>query len=202
MATESIPQKQCSRCKLYFPSTTEYFARNKASKDGLKSACKNCTRAEHKEYYATNTEKCLAASDAWEQKNKEYVKTWCAKYYQEQKEIYYKRGKDWRVAHIEQSRQHDKTWRDNHPEKIREKFNKRRNAPGSHTAKDIKAQYLSQKGLCWWCGKPVKDNYHVDHINPLSRGGSNNPNNLVISCPTCNTSRQDKLPHEWSDRLI
>ena len=78
----------------------------------------------------------------------------------------------------------------------------RAGAPGKHTAEDIALQLKSQKGRCWWCGKPISGKYHVDHRIPLARGGSNDPGNLVISCPTCNLRKHDKLPQEWNGRLL
>lgn len=77
-----------------------------------------------------------------------------------------------------------------------------KNAPGHFTAADVQKQYRSQHGKCWWCGCELGDNYHADHLIPLAKGGSNWPNNIVCSCPKCNISRQDKMPHEWSDRLL
>jgi len=76
----------------------------------------------------------------------------------------------------------------------------KKKAPGSHTIEDVKRQYDRQKGKCYYCGKKLgtgKNAYHVDHIIPLSRGGSNDISNLVIACPQCNVSKQDKLLHEW-----
>lgn len=79
---------------------------------------------------------------------------------------------------------------------------RKQNAPGSHTDADIRLQYESQRGLCWYCLQSVGDKYHVDHRVPLSRGGSDAPNNLVIACEHCNLSKHDKLPHEWNGRLF
>src|SRR6266568_4624376 len=67
--------------------------------------------------------------------------------------------------------------------------------PGTHTAQDIQEQYDRQRGTCYWCHKKL-EKYHVDHIIPLVRGGSNDPDNLVIACPHCNLSKNKKLPHE------
>lgn len=99
-----------------------------------------------------------------------------------------------------------RSWKENNPEKLRVLANRRRarelQAEGSHTAADVRAQYKSQKGKCWYCGKKVGDKYHVDHRVPLSRGGSNAPDNLVVTCPRCNLSKNDRLPHEWCGRLL
>jgi 5-methylcytosine-specific restriction endonuclease McrA len=75
-------------------------------------------------------------------------------------------------------------------------------ARGSHTADDIEAIYASQKGRCYWCQERVGKDYHVDHRIPMSRGGTNNPDNIVIACPHCNQSKKDKLPHEWAGQLF
>lgn len=45
---------------------------------------------------------------------------------------------------------------------------------------------------CLWCKKPVSFwDATVDHIQSLSRGGSNNISNLVISCEKCNQERNE-----------
>lgn len=99
-----------------------------------------------------------------------------------------------------------RNWRRSHPEIVRAIQERRRaqlaSAEGNHTAEDIRLIFEQQKGLCWWCSKPVGDDYHVDHRIPLSRGGSNGPENLCISCPSCNTSKHSKMPWEWNGRLL
>ena len=42
------------------------------------------------------------------------------------------------------------------------------------------------------------DDLHVDHIVPVSRGGSNHIENLAPACPRCNVSKGGRLPHEWA----
>lgn len=40
---------------------------------------------------------------------------------------------------------------------------------------------------CWICGNPSDT---VDHILPLSRGGTNDPANLAPACRSCNSARR------------
>lgn len=54
-----------------------------------------------------------------------------------------------------------------------------------------------QKEKCANCGNKVVD-YHVDHIEPISRGGSNDIENLQILCPQCNLKKGAKDPLEWA----
>jgi hypothetical protein len=43
---------------------------------------------------------------------------------------------------------------------------------------------------CQYCGAtPPAVILHVDHINPVSKGGKNNIDNLVTSCNTCNIGK-------------
>jgi 5-methylcytosine-specific restriction endonuclease McrA len=45
---------------------------------------------------------------------------------------------------------------------------------------------------CMWCGR--KDNLTIDHIVPLSKGGSNDDENLQTLCKSCNQDKADELP--------
>ena len=75
------------------------------------------------------------------------------------------------------------------------------NAEGFHTKEDIRRIGDHQKWRCYWCGVSTKGKFHVDHLTPLSKGGSNWPSNLVISCARCNLQKQDADPIEFAQRL-
>lgn len=48
---------------------------------------------------------------------------------------------------------------------------------------------------CSYCG--ATEDLSVDHVVPLSRGGTNDPENLTPACKPCNSSKRDKLVEEW-----
>jgi 5-methylcytosine-specific restriction endonuclease McrA len=50
--------------------------------------------------------------------------------------------------------------------------------------------------------KHSPDSASVEHIIPLSRGGTNDPENVVLACRRCNFSKQDRLLSEWRPRPI
>lgn len=52
---------------------------------------------------------------------------------------------------------------------------------------DYTCAYCGQRGVRLEC----------DHVVPVSRGGSNEMENLVASCVPCNRSKSDKLVSEW-----
>jgi hypothetical protein len=49
--------------------------------------------------------------------------------------------------------------------------------------------------ICRYCGQPQVI-IHIDHVIPQSKGGSDDPGNLVVSCGPCNGRKSDRLPHE------
>jgi hypothetical protein len=57
------------------------------------------------------------------------------------------------------------------------------------------------RGRCWYCGFPVNPfrNFHIDHVVPLSRGGSNEIDNLAPACQECNLYKASMLVDEWRE---
>jgi len=111
-----------------------------------------------------------------------------------------------RSANRSLCRERERAWSAKHPESMRvrrENYRARKRAAfGSHTASDIAAQRTRQHGLCFWCHKKVGKHYHVDHVTPLSLGGSNGPENLVIACAECNLSKGAKHPMDFAGMLL
>lgn len=54
---------------------------------------------------------------------------------------------------------------------------------------------------CAYCGKLLSTyTVTIDHVVPLSRGGTNDPENLRWCCKKCNTAKGSKLYDEWEDK--
>lgn len=78
--------------------------------------------------------------------------------------------------------------------KSKEKEARRKGAP---TIKFSAAQLESRLSMfagCWMCGVELGDDFHVDHVKPLARGGWHCLSNLRPSCPSCNISKGAKWP--------
>lgn len=75
------------------------------------------------------------------------------------------------------------------------------NADGSFTQQDILDLYAEQNQRCAYCGIlitfDIPKDVHVDHVMPLSSGGSNWPSNLALTCQACNLSKGSKTLEEW-----
>lgn len=139
----------------------------------------------------------------WREANKEYRKAYRKARSGRAVEL----GREWRKKNPERHRETrlalyaKNKERDNQRLRVKEQRRRarKRNAEGTHTAADIQTQYKRQKGKCYYCGKKTGDDYHIEHIVPLSRGGTNWPDNIVIACSACNLSKANKLPHEWPE---
>lgn len=179
--------KRCPHCSEQKPATTNYFAANKGEARGLGSWCKTCMDAYRETHSKQYDQKTQAERKLYYQEHKEHTLAGTRKYYQNHKRRY----THW--SRIRRDKQPD-TYR----AYVRNRRARKRAAPGTHTSRDIKQQYERQKGKCYYCGCKLT-RYHVDHIIPLIRGGSNGPDNLVITCHTCNEKKGSKLPHEWPE---
>jgi len=67
---------------------------------------------------------------------------------------------------------------------------------------EVQAQYEYQKGVCYYCGEPMRRmRFTLDHVIPLSRGGYHDITNIVCACNMCN-SRKDAMSEDKAMRVI
>ena len=150
--------------------------------------------AKHKErtrrYYSANRARLLELCKAYVARNQDRVRA--------QRKTFRALNKDRLNAKIAE-------WAKANPTKRRAKEKARegreRGAEGTFTAADIERILVAQKGRCAICRKPLNGQYHVDHIKPIARGGSNWPRNLQLLCPADNQSKHARDPIDWARSL-
>ena len=128
-------------------------------------------------------------------------------------------SKNWREQHPDKAREHGraydrrrfsekseymKEWRKKNREIVAAHSRNRRamvkRCEGSHTADDIQWLLTTQRYKCAVCRQEIKHKYHVDHIEPLAKGGSNDKSNLQALCPTCNNQKHAADPIDFMQR--
>ena len=57
---------------------------------------------------------------------------------------------------------------------------------------------------CQICGATVKDGVklHIDHIVPVSKGGTNDINNLQVLCKQCNLEKHNRTDLKHDKRKL
>lgn len=170
-----------------------------------------------KSYYLRNKEDQIAKALAWNRANPDRAKEHCRTYRQNHPEkmaelsrAYYEANRDevlakgasYRSERRESRAAATREWRRANPEKARiadrNKKVRRKGAEGTHTLEDIRAIFARQKNKCAECGINLSRGHHIDHIQPLSRGGSNWPKNLQALCPTCNLQKHASDPIDFA----
>ncbi len=68
---------------------------------------------------------------------------------------------------------------------------------GILTALMLEYMFVDQSGLCYYCTKPLRKEWHLDHKTPFSRGGQNTLENVCAACPPCNRMKMSMTEDEY-----
>lgn len=69
---------------------------------------------------------------------------------------------------------------------------------GGKLSKEIVEKLMKlQRGKCACCHLPLGDDFHIDHIMPLSRGGENTDQNVQLLRSKCNLQKNAKHPVDF-----
>lgn len=141
-------------------------------------------RKEYKrQWYKSNHEKCLSNKREYYLSNREKI-------------LEYQR--QWRAKNRLKKREMDKKWRQEHStEKILQNLVRRARIKGT-TVDNFRKEEISNWStkVCGICHKLIEDGFHIDHIIPLSKGGTHTIDNLQLAHPFCNLSKGSNYPRE------
>jgi len=182
--------KRCSKCKETKPHTD--FHKNRCTLDGLQDWCKTCFRK------GQQTKK--GRERQWRANHSEKGRATHERYLGSEKDKVVRR----RYEASEKGRAARKRF--NATKKGRAMYQrscaKRRavleGSEATLTAEEwseIRAEYK----CCPYCGELFTGEPEMDHIVPISRGGTHTADNVVPACMSCNRSKSDKTVEEWQD---
>ena len=97
----------------------------------------------------------------------------------------------------QRTRQHS----EDNPQLVRARGERRRqreaSASGDFSGADIQNIRRQLDDRCRYCGTPLEGEGEVDHLTPISRGGSNDASNLTLACLRCNREKGSKTFDEY-----
>jgi len=187
--------KTCTKCKT--EKSLDQFREHPRYAGGYVSWCTPCHAEVNRENYLKNKDKRLATNSAWGKANKEKVNATKAIWREKNKEKMREYYRQYRLANPEKTKAAMSKWAKNNPAQPRESAAKRRaqkanNGVFTISKKEIVKLYAS---ACYYCGSHNK--MTMDHVIPISRGGTHGIGNLVPACQSCNFSKHNYTIMEW-----
>lgn len=187
----------------------EYRAKNK---DKTKSATLK--------WRSENTEKVIAAYKAYSDRNKDRIAKRASEYgkknrqrISEQQRRYREINKEkvmlriaaYNIKNKERRNAKKREWDKRNPGAHIRHNNARRARKqnnGGFLSKGIQEKLLElQRGMCACCKKKLGNDYHLDHIIPLSLGGTNTDDNVQLLHSKCNLKKHAKHPIDYMQSI-
>ena len=182
--------KVCRGCLVAKPLTEYYLDRGKPA-----AQCKICHNGKAKLWGENNRDKKAAMDLHWQQTNRERYRA---------------NQRKWRLANPERMSIYRKKWleanrefaRISHLSAEQKRRAARRKASGEIPTNVWISRVLEFNSHCAYCLQPLDTSYHMEHMYPLSRGGSHTIDNVVPACPTCNYKKSDKTLLEFVSQVV
>lgn len=201
--TEFYASRNCKACSKEYSA-----ARYVQNKEQVKDRCSD--------WKLKNSEKVREYNKEWKLQNPNKVKEQQARYREKNRELSVFRTKQWSLANPGKAKKRSAIWYKNNPDRakaLQARFFA--NNPGSKSAygqnrrakKKLAGGILSiglaqklfklQKGKCPCCHEPLGDDFHMDHVIPISRGGTNTDDNIQLLRAVCNLQKHAKDPLQF-----
>lgn len=217
-------------CENYWVSAEAKDGRNPrcksccaATRNAARTKSVDLCNAKHRRYYAENTASILASNARSRAKHDSKIKA--------NKKVAYEKIKDnpdfkakslaYAASRKVEKRAYDRAYRERRADHLRSmksvwnadnasliktvksayKARRREQEDGGDTTAVLHKWEMAAPKVCHWCSVKCPKKYHVDHYQPLSKGGAHTVANLVIACPKCNLTKSAKDPYEFATSL-
>lgn len=170
-----MKEKTCAKCHLTLPLSD--YGKNCSRSDGLQYYCRKCKRLDSKE---------------WKLLHKEQVRSSSSNYYKNNRDEILKRNRrNYEKTKSERSKV-IKRWKQLNPDKVQAGYeNRRKNLVGKITGEEWREIKNKYGNVCLRCGTSKR--LSIDHVIPISKGGTNTVDNIQPLCGKCNSTKGTKI---------
>lgn len=138
-------------------------------------------------YYSKNKDKVDSKNKQYIRLNIEKIRQYTRRYYLENREVVLEKNKSHYRANV-----------DKYMAKVHKRRALKLSNGGSYTKEEWERCIDFFNGCCAYSGVKInKENTHIEHIIPLTKGGSNNIYNIVPSLNRVNLSKGNRDMEEW-----
>lgn len=189
------------------------YKRHARRKERKCEPCALVGKERNRKKYLANREQILASQNEYRQRNREQVLERKKRYYRENKDKVRAGIKDWEARNPDKVLEYSRNWYQANIEKARAdslRTAHRRNAKKRNTRTEpyTEIQVLEMYGTdCNICSKPIdftaprrssansnwQQGLHIDHLIPISKGGTDTLDNVRPTHALCNLKKADKL---------
>jgi 5-methylcytosine-specific restriction endonuclease McrA len=164
--------KVCTACSQAKPD--ELFALSNKTKSGLSSRCRSCESLRHIEFYKKKKDRILLSNKEYREQNHE------------------------RRLEIERASRAKNKEKNRPSRNARQSIRNKAIQGGKYLILDRELRRI-YSSPCFMCG--CKENQSLDHIVPISRGGSHSVGNIMTLCLQCNMSKHARTIAEWKHSM-
>lgn len=196
--------KTCRDCGETFPATSKYFNHRSVQKDGLNTLCKACSRRRANAFYQAKPEH---ARD-YQRRHRAERREWERNYWSANRQRKAEKDRRYRLAHPEKEIAHRRAYYLANKEKVKAQLRAWHQAHPEYIARHTLKKNMRRRGVpldrqarnyvdilhndpCCYCGS-TKHPIVIDHIIPVSHGGTSVWDNLTAACPDCNYLKSNK----------
>ena len=200
---QPISKRRCCRCRETKPLSE--FGRDCTKPLGRAYCCRQCAagyqqiyrqtekgklshRRDAKKYGRANRRKIRLYQVSWGKASPDKLRAYRAQW----RKAHPNYAPNWEKTHPRKNDASQTKWRKLNPDKVRDKNARRRAMKARARTEKVERLlvYDRDKGFCHICGVAVfHENWHLDHIIPLSKGGEHNYRNVAVSHPRCNMQK-------------
>lgn len=215
--------KTCTKCGQ--AKDLSCFYKSKVLKSGYRSRCIACeldgAAEKSRAWYAANKDVAKATREKYAAENKDRLKAIAKKWVDENrarsnaiKQKHRDANKEQINARARAAEKADpskratarKKWDEKNPESRRAVTRNRRariaGAGGRVSSAQIGLLLISQSHCCAVCKCDLlQSGHHIDHIEPIARGGQNTIENMQALCPPCNRTKSAKDPIKFMQSM-